>query len=185
VMARALAFVLVECIEADPAFDPRRLRNREEAVWRLVTERPLHLLDPASESWDGFLLAAADAVVEEAQAAGPGDLSQRVWSEWNVTAYRHPLSAQVPALARWLDMPPASLPGDAYTVRVHWRSIAASMRLVVSPGREEEGILQMPTGQSGHPRSPFYGNSHPAWVEGTPQPLLPGPPVHRLTLAPG
>ena len=26
--------------------------------------------------------------------------------------------------------------------------------------------MQMPTGQSGHPLSPFYANSHDAWVDG-------------------
>ena len=56
--------------------------------------------------------------------------------------------------------------------------------MVVSPGREAEGIMQMPTGQSGHPLSPFYANSHDAWVTGEPTPFLPGPPLHRLTLRP-
>jgi penicillin amidase len=56
--------------------------------------------------------------------------------------------------------------------------------MVVSPGREAEGIMQMPTGQSGHPLSPFYANSHDAWVAGEPTPFLPGPAVHQLTLTP-
>ena len=63
-------------------------------------------------------------------------------------------------------------------------SNAASQRMVVSPGREAEGIMEMPTGQSGHPLSPFYGNSHDAWVKGEPTPFLPGPAVHQLTLEP-
>ena len=35
--------------------------------------------------------------------------------------------------------------------------------------------MHMPTGQSGHPLSPFYANSHDAWVKGEPTPFLPGP----------
>src|SRR5690606_27729736 len=100
-------------------------------------------------------------------------------------AYRHPLSRSLPFLARWLDMPVQPLPGDAYTPRVHWGTAAASERMIVSPGYEEEGIMHMPTGQSGHPLSPFYANSHDAWVNGTPTPLLPGPAEHRVTLEPG
>jgi penicillin amidase len=60
----------------------------------------------------------------------------------------------------------------------------ASERMVVSPGREAEGILHMPGGQSGHPMSPHYRDSHAAWVEGEATPFLPGPAVHVLTLEP-
>ena len=38
--------------------------------------------------------------------------------------------------------------------------------MIVSPGHEADGIMHMPTGQSGHPLSPFYSNSHEAWVNG-------------------
>jgi len=55
--------------------------------------------------------------------------------------------------------------------------------MVVSPGREHEGILHMPGGQSGHPLSPHYADQHRAWVDGAPLPFLPGPAVSRLTLA--
>jgi penicillin amidase len=56
--------------------------------------------------------------------------------------------------------------------------------MVVSPGNEREGIMHMPTGQSGHPLSPFYRNSHDAWARGEPTPFLPGPTRYTLTLAP-
>ena len=102
----------------------------------------------------------------------------------NVTTYRHPLSAAVPFLDRLLDMPQVALPGDLYTPRVASGSIGASERMIVSPGREAEGIMHMPTGQSGHPLSPFYSNSHAAWVEGRATPFLPGSSTHTLTLTP-
>jgi penicillin amidase len=76
------------------------------------------------------------------------------------------------------------LPGDLYTPNMHWGSNGPSERMIVSPGREAEGIMEMPTGQSGHPLSPFYANSHEAWIEGEPTPFLPGPAVHTLTLTP-
>ena len=56
--------------------------------------------------------------------------------------------------------------------------------MIVSPGREQEGVMHMPTGQSGHPLSPYYRNSHPAWVRGDATPLMPGPTEHSLTLVP-
>ena len=44
--------------------------------------------------------------------------------------------------------------------------------------------MHMPTGQGGHPLSPFYANSHPAWLAGEATPFLPGAPVHSLALTP-
>jgi penicillin amidase len=131
-----------------------------------------------------MLLAAIDRTIEQLRETGSSDLGVHTWSEYNVVAYRHPLSPAVPLIGRWLDMPRAPLPGDLYTPRVHWGSIAASERMIVSPGRESEGIMQMPTGQSGHPLSPFYANSHPAWVRGEATPFLPGQAVHMLQLVP-
>ena len=56
--------------------------------------------------------------------------------------------------------------------------------MIVSPGREASGIMHMPTGQSGHPLSPYYANSHDAWVTGKATPFLPGKTEHTLTLTP-
>jgi penicillin amidase len=67
---------------------------------------------------------------------------------------------------------------------MHWGAAAASERMIVSPGQEAFGILHMPSGQSGHPLSAFYANSHDVWVRGEPAPFSPGPPMHTLTLLP-
>ena len=141
----------------------------------------MHLLDPEYKSWDALILQAATDVVVRAEREG--GLAEP-WSTWNITTYRHPLSASLPLVARWLDMPLQTLPGDLYTPNMHWNSSASSERMIVSPGHEDEGIMHMPTGQSGHPLSPFYSSSHPAWVNGEPTPLLPGPTVYTLTLTP-
>jgi penicillin amidase len=184
VTQRVVRFVLVECYEADPAFDYLTVRRREGALWRLVSEQPMHLLDPAYGSWNELLLASLDSVIETARAGHSGPLRERTWAEYNVSAFRHPLSASLPFAGRWLDMPVRSLPGDLFTPRMHWGANGASERMVVSPGHEEDGIMEMPTGQSGHPLSPFYGSSHNAWVSGTPTPFLPGKSEYRLRLEP-
>jgi penicillin G amidase len=181
---RIIAFVLSECYEADPTFDYTTVRRREGPIWKMVTERPQHLLDPQYATWDELILSTVDSVIEEARKDRSGALTDRRWSEYNVTAYRHPLSAALPLVGRWLDMPLRPLAGDLYTIEVHSGSIGASERMVVSPGHEAEGIMHMPTGQSGHPLSPFYSNSHDAWVNGDPTPFLPGPAEHTLTLTP-
>jgi len=181
---RITAFVLAECYDADPAFDYRAIRRRDAAIWRLATEQPPHLLDPQYATWQEMLLDAVDDTIAQAMRNHRGTLRDRIWSEYNQVAYRHPLSPAIPFAGRWLDMPQSPLPGDLYTPRVHWGAIGASERMVVSPGLEAEGIMQMPTGQSGHPLSPFYANSHAAWLAGDPTPFLPGPAVHTLNLVP-
>jgi penicillin amidase len=54
----------------------------------------------------------------------------------------------------------------------------------VSPGRESEGILHIPTGQSGHPLSPHYADQYRAWLLGEATPFLPGTTVTTLALTP-
>jgi penicillin amidase len=184
VSARVIAFLLSECYEADPSFNYTAVRRREAAIWHLVEMQPQHLLDPQYQTWSELLLASVDDTIDQLTAAQGGDLHDRVWSEYNVVAYRHPLSGAIPLLGRWLDMPRALLPGDLYTPRMHWGAVGPSERMIVSPGDEANGMMHMPTGQSGHPLSPYYANSHPAWAAGEPSPFLPGRPVHTLTLMP-
>jgi penicillin amidase len=182
VSERVFTFVLAECYEADEHFDYTTVRRREGPIWRIVSEQPPHLLDPRYTNWSGMLLDAVDSLVEDLGSAG--DLRERRWSEFNEVRFRHPLSAAVPLAGRWLDMPHADIPGDLYTPRMMWGSVGASERMVVSPGREEHGIMHMPTGQSGHPLSPFYANSHEAWVKGEATAFLPGASLHSLRLIP-
>ncbi len=181
---RVFDALLAECAELDPSFDYSRVRRREGPLWALVTAKPAHLLDPQYSTWNDLLGSVVDNVIQRVGEEGAGDLRSREWSQMNVTAYRHPLSGALPWLERWLDMPRRPLPGDLYTPRVQWGANGASERMVVSPGRESEGIMHMPTGQSGHPLSAFYANSHDAWVEGRPTAFLPGPTLHTLTLTP-
>jgi penicillin amidase len=183
VVRRVLTFVTAPATAKDASFDYTRAMRTEGPVWTLVSKRPMHLLDPRFDSWDELLLAAIDAGIDELTEGGR-PLAGRTWGEFNRAQIQHPLATAVPQLARWLNMPQDALPGDAYTPRAHAPRTGPSERLVVSPGDEEHGILHMPTGQSAHPLSPYFGSMHKAWVEGTPVPFLPGPPVHTLTLNP-
>jgi penicillin amidase len=167
-----------------PDFDYARTLRGDGPLWQLVTERPLHLLDPSKPSWDAQVTAAIDEAIAELTASG-SRLGERSWGEFNRAIVAHPLGTAVPLAGRWLlNMPADPLPGDIYTPRAHSPRAGPSERMVVSPGREAEGILHMPTGQSGHPWSPHYADQHRAWLHGDPIPFLPGPTVTTLTLVP-
>ena len=158
-------------------------RQWEGPLWALVSQKPAHLLDARFASWDELLVAALDEVVEELTKDG-AKLAERTWGQRNSTLIQHPLSRAVPALARLLDMPRQALPGDADMPRVQSPGAGASERFAVSPGREERGYFHMPTGQSGHPRSPHYADGHAAWARGDATGFLPGPAVETLRLLP-
>ncbi len=178
-----LGALVAPCKAADERFLWSRIPFYEGPLWALLTERPAHLLSPKYPGWDDQLLAAADATLAEL-AKGEARLAAQTWGARNTTLIQHPLSRAVPSLARFLDVTPMPLPGDSHMPRFQSPTSGASERLVVSPGREAEGIFHMPVGQSGHPLSPNYQDGHADWARGEATPFLPGPAVHVLTLLP-
>jgi penicillin G amidase len=180
-----LSDVLVSlCKKVRPGFSIAGLDRTEGPVWELVSKRPPHLIDPRFKNWNELLLAAADGVIAEATRGG-ARLADYTWGNYNTTRVAHPLSAAVPSLSRWLNMPAQPLPGDWDNMpRIQAPDKGASERMAVSPGHESEGYLHMPCGQSGHPLSPHYGDQHAAWADGKATPFLPGPTEHTLVLKP-
>ncbi len=179
----ALAPLFTGCTKADPRFDYHHLQQIEGPLWALVSQQPANLLDPQYEDWDELLLAAVDAVDAKLVIPGKG-LASRTWGERNTVRIRHPLSGAVPFLGRLLDMAAVELPGDVNMPRVQGLDFGASERMVVSPGHEQDGIFEMPTGESAWPLSPYYRNSQAAWEQGAPTPFLPGPVEHTLIFKP-
>ncbi|MEN1929306.1 penicillin acylase family protein [Luteimonas sp. MJ250] len=159
------------------------LPQLEGVAWPLASTQPAHLLPRRYDSWQALFEDAAHDVRSQLEAAGP--LAERTWGERNTAAICHPLAGAIPVLGRrMLCMPPDQLGGDTDMPLVQAPAFGASQRMVVSPGREADGIVHMPGGQSGHPLSPFWGAGHDDWVQGRPSPFLPGPATHALVLAP-
>jgi penicillin amidase len=167
----------------DPDFDYTRLLRGEGPVWAILSERPMHLLDPKYQTWDDAILDTVDSVITQLTEGGRS-LAERTWGEANTAEIRHPLAGAIPLFGDYLNMPGDPLHGDVYTPRASTPRTGPSERMAVSPGRESEGILHIPTGQSGHPLSPHYGDQYRAWLLGDPTPFLPGATVSTLTLTP-
>ena len=162
----------------------RRSNQFEGSLWSLVTTRPLHLLPSGYESWSDLMLAVVRQNIDYYNSNFEGGLADRTWGEINTASIRHPLSRSIPVFGQYLDMPADALNGDLDMPKAQGPSFGASERFSVSPGDEANSILHMPTGQSGHPLSQFYGRGHDDWVQGRASPFLPGEPQHTLTLVP-
>jgi penicillin amidase len=135
-------------------------------------------------NWRAFALGRIDAAIAR-NLRDHARLDEARWGERNRLALYHPFARRLPSSLRgWLGAPPDAMPGDLDMPRVQHPAFGASERFVVSPGHEEDGILEMPGGASGHPLSPYFLAGHTAWVHGEPSPYLPGPDRHRLILIP-
>lgn len=176
-----LSNIVFGCGAISEPFEIRRYYQTEGPVWRLVTERPAHLLPSGFGSWEDFFLGMADAAIA---TCGDGPLEACSWGQINRVDIRHPLARALPLLSPWLTVNSGALPGGQYTPRVQEGLQGASERLAVSPGDEANGYFHMPGGQSGHPLSRFFRAGHDAWVNGEQLPFLPGPAAHTLLLRP-
>ncbi|SDZ93174.1 penicillin acylase family protein [Alkalimonas amylolytica] len=151
--------------------------------WQMLQQRRNDTLPAAFGSWDDLLQAAvlqsyAELTVEQQT------LNELSWGQQNRARFRHPLANAVPLLGRYLNMPADQLAGDSHMPRVQRPGFGQSQRMVVAPGFEQLGILTIPTGQSGHPLSPFYRADHHYWLHEQELAFLPGPEKYSLLLRP-
>jgi penicillin amidase len=190
-LARGFEFALYDLLfgaaDRDMALlDAKASMGAATARWpavveRLLDERPPGWLPPRYASWQALELAAVDLTIAELGSNGK-PLADATWGRRNAAAIAHPIASALPLLDYWLKAPADSLPGDGNMPRVAGPNFGQSERLTVTPGKEEQGIFNMPGGQSGHPLSPYFLDGQAAWVKGEATPLLPGAPVHVLKL---
>jgi penicillin G amidase len=168
--------------------DPRASVAMATTRWpvvaaRLLDERPAAWVPHGHRDWREVELAAVDRVIARASEDGK-PMASATWGARNTVDIAHPISMAAPFLKPWLAVPAEQLPGDSNMPRVASPRFGQSERMTLSPGHEEEGIFNMPGGQSGHPLSPFFLAGHEDWVQARAQPLLPGTVKYRLVLVP-
>jgi penicillin G amidase len=155
---------------------------------RLLAERPAGLVPKGHASWDAFVDKVLEGVIEDVETEAGGALSRYTWGapggKTGMAGVQHPLARAIAPLGWLTDPSEVAVPGDRATVRAQAHGFGASERFSVSPGREAEGLFQMPGGQAGNPRTPWYLSGHDDWVQGRPTPFLPGPARWTLVLKP-
>lgn len=165
--------------------DPKASMASVSARWpvvlaQLLDQQPTGWLPPQYANWQALQLDALDRVLADLTKDGQ-PLSKATWGQRNTAASAHPMASAIPLLGKYLRVAPDMLPGDQHMPRVAGPTFGQSERLSVSPGHEEQGIFNMPAGQSGHPLSPWFMDGRTDWLTGRESPLLPGPAQHTLT----
>ncbi|MEM9025752.1 MAG: penicillin acylase family protein, partial [Verrucomicrobiota bacterium] len=153
----------------------------EEPMLQILELRPDALIDPYFNSWHTEMRYALAQIIEEAKPRG---FAKYTWGAVNKLSIKHPMSAGIPVLGDWINMPEVELDGDQIVINANAPDHGPSQRFVVQVGDERNGRFSMPAGQSGHPLSPFYRAGHEAWLKGAESPLRPGDVLHTLTLVP-
>lgn len=159
-------------------------KQADEPVWRLLSERPAHLVPPGYPDWDAVVDRGVAKALTAIEEQADGRLEAFTWGAANRTQIKHPLTHAVPGLSILLNPPNEPQPGDLYQPRAASPGFGASERFVVAPGHEETGIFHMPTSQTGHPLSPYYNQGHEDWEQSRASPFLPGEPKWRMMFWP-
>lgn len=180
---RLLAPLIAPAVAAAPDF-AYSWREQETPLRSLLRAK---VVPPeTSGDWQNFLLQTLEETTNRLRTAHPQQaLNTLTWGDINRLSLHHPFSLSQPLLSSLLDMPMTPTGGcNTFCIKVLNDQHGASERLVISPAHLEDGLFEMPGGQSGHPLSPHYRDQQAAWLNGTPTPFLPGPPRHRVHLLP-
>jgi penicillin amidase len=170
-----------ELAKIDPKSSMASVSSRWPVVLvRLLDQQPAAWLPSQYADWQALQVAAIDRVIKDLTKDGQ-PLSAATWGQRNTATSAHPMASAIPLLGKYLKVAPDMLPGDQHMPRVSGPGFGQSERLTVSPGHEEQGIFNMPGGQSGHPLSPYFLDGRNDWLTGRASPLLPGAAQHTLT----
>ncbi|PYT07643.1 MAG: hypothetical protein DMF49_07515 [Acidobacteria bacterium] len=95
------------------------------------------------------------------------------WGQVHQASFQHLLGPPT-HLARWFDLGPVGMPGDNQTVNAQAYLVGSPFRIVHIPSARvlfdladpDHALSVLPTGQSGHPLSPHYGDQLSMWAAG-------------------
>ncbi|HEV2707850.1 MAG TPA: penicillin acylase family protein [Pyrinomonadaceae bacterium] len=179
--------MLQACAEADEQF-VYAWPNLDTPLRIILTERPPELLVEGERgaSWEQFILDNLKNGVAQLKASYKlKSLENLRWGSVNKAEVFHLLTPKDRSFfGNLFNMPADPLPGCLFSVCSSEPGFGASVRMVVSPGREDAGVLHIVGGQSGHPLSDNYDDQHRYWVRQEPLPFLPGRASHEFTLTP-
>jgi penicillin amidase len=147
--------------------------GRDSALEEILTHTPQRWLPPSYANWDDFL---TDAV---AQGLGrthpPRDLAKLRYGADHTVDIESPIFAQSEALRDLLGRPTGTgeqpQSGDGTTVKQVGHTFGPSERFTANLANLDQSTLNIVTGQSGNPDSPWFLDQFAAWYRGTTYPF--------------
>ena len=180
------AKVVAQCRKFDPNFN-YAWRELETPLRALLTRRPKGVIAlEYQDDWELFIRQTLELVAQDLARTYPKvKLTELNWGDVNRISLAHPLSKALPMLESFLNINDFGSDGCAgFCVKVVSNAHGASERLVIAPAHPEDGILEMPGGQSGQPFSRHYRDQQAAWQAGDMAAFLPGDAVGVLHFQP-
>lgn len=162
-------------------------RNIEPSIWALLQQQPKDWLPNGNVDYTEFVETAYRVTKEKLFKqfnVRSTDLSELRWGNVNALAVKHPFSGTLGRFSELVDMKVVEGFGDSYLPAVQSNSFGASQRLIVKPGNEENAILTIPGGQSGHFLSSFYRTGFDDYAAQRKTPLLPLEQQHKIVFTP-
>ncbi|MEC1175414.1 penicillin acylase family protein [Bacillus paralicheniformis] len=161
-----LGLLLAECRRIDPAFQFSWM-NFELPLRRILDSQITELIPGTFNSWDSYFRdKLLECVHELKRQTRKVSLHSIKWGDVNRAFIIHPLSLIYQGTWKILNMKHEPLDGCPHCIQVSWSGFGVSERFVFSPSMEEEGVIAMPGGQSGHPLSVHYDDHHQKWRKG-------------------
>lgn len=162
-------------------------KSIEPSIWALLQQQPLEWLPNGNDDYSEFLVAAysdtKQRLFKQYNVRSTG-FSELRWGNVNALAVKHPFSGILGRFSELVDMKVVEGFGDSYVPAVQSNSFGASQRLIVKPGNEENAILTIPGGQSGHFLSSFYRTGFDDYAAQANTPLLPLEQKHKIVFRP-
>ena len=152
-----------------PTFALYKLLPRASDPWFTA------LGDPSASGRDELSGLALDDAARDLVDRFGADPAKWRWGALHTVTFVHPLSVGLPAPLRALfDIGPYERAGDGYSLNNGAYSLStpytlrshASERMLVDLGDFDASRAVLPTGQSGQPRSPHWGDQTPLWLRG-------------------
>ena len=164
------------------------LRHVEPGIQQIIQQQALEWLPEDTETMNEFLMQqyrlSRQKMLEQYVEGNIDRLDELTWGNVNALHIQHPFSRVMPWLSDFLDMPKVPGFGDSFLPAVQNGTHGASQRFIIQPGLEEQAILTVPGGQSGHPLSDFYRLGFDDYITNQPTPLLPGDIEHTIEFSP-
>lgn len=136
-------------------------------------------------NWNNFIIQQLKESMQQLYTeSAHSKLTDLRWGLVNRVEIKHPIFGEIPFLGYLLNMPEDESAGCGGCVRAAGPGFGASERMVVSPGHQDQGFLQIPQGQSANPVSKNYIDQQNFWLRGIPLPFLSQQTNHHLRLIP-